>query len=120
MALWGAVCAMRGVGCARLRRAGAGGTERGWETGERRSGEQRVQRETACPLTAASPSVWSVSPLVSSVSPTSKNAPCSHETSIVWLHNHLQPSFIGGLIIYGGIRHFHASSEALFFLLLTS
>ena len=23
MALWGAVCAMRGVGCARLRRAGA-------------------------------------------------------------------------------------------------
>ena len=52
-------------------------------TGERQSGEQR---ETACPLTAASPSAWSASPLASSASPTSKNAPCSQETSIVWHH----------------------------------
>ena len=37
----------------------------------------------------------------------------------MWHRNHLQPSFIGGLIIYGGIRHFHASSEALFFVLLS-
>ena len=46
MALWGAVCAMRGVGCARLRRAGAGeraessGAERGEGTGQREGAER--------------------------------------------------------------------------------
>ena len=40
MALWGAVCAMRGVGCARLPRAGAGErAERG--EGSRESTGQR-------------------------------------------------------------------------------
>ena len=41
MALWGAVCAMRGVGCARLRRAGEGAGER--DSGE--SGEAGDSRE---------------------------------------------------------------------------
>ena len=40
MALWGAVCAMRGVGCARLRRAGAG--ERAGRGGRQRSREARA------------------------------------------------------------------------------
>ena len=37
--------------------------------------------ETACPLTAASPSASSASRPASSASPTSKNAPCSQEIS---------------------------------------
>ena len=47
MALWGAVCAMRGVGCARLRRAGAGesGAERG-------AGESTGQRDSIADGTA--------------------------------------------------------------------
>ena len=59
MALWGAVCAMRGVGCARLRRAGEGagageraergGAERGEGTGQR-EGRERAERETASPM----------------------------------------------------------------------
>ena len=50
MALWGAVCAMRGVGCARLRRAGAGDGER--RRAERGEGcRERAQgRETASPM----------------------------------------------------------------------
>ena len=53
---------------------------------------QRGRAETACPLTAASPSAWSASPPASSASPTSRNAPCSQETSIVWLLNQGRPS----------------------------
>ena len=71
--------AWRGVRCAPAAR-------------ERRRGAQRGRAETACLLTAASPSAWSASPPASSASPTSRNAPCSQETSIVWLFNQGRPS----------------------------
>ena len=50
--------------------------------------------ETACPLTAASPSAWSASPPASAASPTSRNAPCSPATSTVWLHKGLRHTLI--------------------------
>ena len=40
----------------------------------------------------ASPSAWSVSPLASSASLTSKNVRCSRETSTAWLRNQGRPS----------------------------
>ena len=53
MALWGAVCAMRGVGCARLWRAGegAGAAESGAERGEG-SRERQGQRDSIADGTA--------------------------------------------------------------------
>ena len=53
MALWGVVCAMRGVGCARLRRAGAGesGAERGEAEGRGR-GARAAARDSIADGTA--------------------------------------------------------------------
>ena len=48
VALWGAVCAMRGVGCARLRRAGAGErAERGEGSRERQGQRDSIADGTA-------------------------------------------------------------------------
>ena len=51
MALWGAVCAMRGVGCARLRRAGAGEREES-NGAERHGGARAAARDSIADGTA--------------------------------------------------------------------
>ena len=63
-----------------------------------------IPSATACPLTAALPSVWSASLHASSASLTSRNAPCSPaiSTALLLKINHYKPSEAGGFVFFRG------------------